>query len=183
MGKETTIDVLNGEKFVIEHDLLYRQSKEDGTQLVVPKRYHNHVLQLGHSIVWSGHLGFMKTLRRIAKRFFWPGMFNEVKEYCKKCADCQLAATRTPAVAPLGSIPAVSTPFDRIGVDVVGPVVKSQKGNRFILVICDYAIRYLEAYPLKEVTAKQVANALLHFFSHIGIPSQVLTDQGTNFIP
>lgn len=56
-------------------------------------------------------------------------MFNEVKEYCKKCADCRLTANGTPAVAPLVPIPAVSTPFERIAVDVVGLVVKSQKGN------------------------------------------------------
>ncbi len=69
VGKETAIDLLNGERFLIENDLLYRQSKEDGTQLVVPEKYCNEVLQLGRSIAWSGHLGFMKTLR-IAKRFF-----------------------------------------------------------------------------------------------------------------
>lgn len=59
---------------------------------------------------------------------------------------------------------------------------KGQKSNRFILVICDYATRYPEAYPLREFTAKQVANVLLHFFSHVGIPKEVLTDQGTNFM-
>lgn len=73
-------------------------------------------------------------------------------------------------------------PFERIGVDVVGPLERSQSGNRFILVICDYATRYPEAYPLKEITAKQVAIALLRLFSQVGIPKEFLTDQGPNFM-
>ncbi len=109
-------------------------------------------------------------------------MYSEVKEYCRTCPECQLAAGKAPAIAPLVSVPAVGTPFEKIAVDVIGPLQKTQKGNRFILVICDYATRYPEAYPLREVTAKQVSNALLNFFSHVGIPKEVLTDQGMNFM-
>ncbi len=167
---------------MVDNDLLYRQTKEEGKQLLVPKEYRKRVLEEGHSIPWAGHLGFMKTLVRISKRFYWPGMYSEVKNYCKSCPECQLIKGRAPAIAPLVPIPAVETPFERNGVDMVGPLDRSQKGNRFILVICDYATRYPEAYPLREVTAKQIATAMLHFFSHVGIHREVLTDQGPNFM-
>ncbi len=41
---------LLGKTFVVENGLLYRQSKEDGLQLVVPKAYRKEVLEPGHSI-------------------------------------------------------------------------------------------------------------------------------------
>ncbi|KAG1955346.1 gag-pol fusion protein [Pimephales promelas] len=182
VSKDATVSSLYGETFMVEQGLLYRQSEKEGSQLVVPKSQHRKVLELSHSIPWSGHMGFMKTLRRVSKRFYWPGMYTEVKEYCKTCPECQLAVGRAPAKAPLVPIPAVDAPFERIGVDIVGPVERSQKGNRFILVVCDYATRYPEAYPLRDVTAKQIAAALLNFFSHVGIPKVVLTDQGPNFM-
>lgn len=72
------------------------------------------------------------------------------------------------APVPLAPLQVISTPFRYIGVDIVGPVEKSQAGNKFILVICDYAARYLEAIPLREVTAKQVATGMLKFFSGSG---------------
>lgn len=150
----------------MKRNLLYRQSKEDDTQVVIPKQYRKQILELGHSVLWSGHMGFMKTLMRIVKRFYWPGLYSEVKIFCKTCQECQTTDGKSPSIATLVPIPAVSTPFERIGVDVVGPLQKSQKGNRFILVICDFATRYPEAYPLREVTVKQVANALLPF-SHM----------------
>lgn len=182
VSEDATVSSLYGETFRLKQGLLYRQSEEEGLQLVVPKAQRRKVLELSHSIPWSGHMGFMKTLMRVSKRFYWPGMYTEVKEYCKTCPECQLAVGRTPAKAPLIPIPVVDTPFERIGVDIVGPVERSQKGNRFILVVCDYATRYPEAYPLRDVTAKQIAAALLNFFSHVGIPKEVLTDQGPNFM-
>lgn len=48
--------------------------------------------------------------------------------------------------------------------------------------ICHYATIYPEAFPLREVTAKQIATAMLRLFSQLGIPREVLTDQGPNFM-
>ncbi|XP_039525008.1 uncharacterized protein LOC120477466 [Pimephales promelas] len=179
---QNKVDVSLDERFILDNGLLYRESKEDGMQLVVPQTQRREVLELGHSIPWAGHLGFMKTLMRIAKRFYWPRMYSDVKEFCKTCPECQLAVGHTPAHAPLIPLPVVDVPFERIGVDIVGPLERSQAGNRFILVICDYATRYPEAYPLREVTAKQISTALLRLFSQVGIPREVLTDQGPNFM-
>uniref|UniRef100_A0A674PL68 Integrase catalytic domain-containing protein n=1 Tax=Takifugu rubripes TaxID=31033 RepID=A0A674PL68_TAKRU len=109
-------------------------------------------------------------------------MFVQIKEYCGSCPQCQLAGAKGLARAPLVPLPVVDTPFERIGVDVVGPLERSRSGNRFILVVCDYATRYPEAFPLKVVTAKQVASCLLQLFSRVGIPREVLTDQGPNFM-
>ena len=48
--------------------------------------------------------------------------------------------------------------------------------------LCDYATRYPEAFPLKNIKARQVANCLVQLFSRVGVPREVLTDQGTNFL-
>ena len=65
--------------------------------------------------------------------------------------------------------------------DIVGPLPKSRSGKRYILVICDYATRYLEAIALKDITAETVAEELISVFARVGIPEEILTDQGTNF--
>lgn len=65
--------------------------------------------------------------------------------------------------------------------DIVGPLAKTKKGNRFILTIVDDATRYPEAFALKSCDAESVANALIELFSRVGIPKVILTDQGTNF--
>lgn len=147
------VPALGKEGYILQNNLLYRQS-EEGLQLVVPQKFRKEVLELGHTIPWAGHLAYMKTLPRIGKRFYWPGLFGEVKSFCKSCPQCQLSGGKGLAHAPLIPLPVVDTPFQRIGIDIVGPLERSKSGNRFILVICDYATRYPEAFPIREVTTK-----------------------------
>lgn len=77
-------------------------------------------------------------------------------------------------------MPIIDTPFSRIAMDVVGPLERSNAGHKYILVICDYATRYPEAFPLKIKTC-QIVNCLIQMFSRVGIPKEIITDQGTNF--
>ena len=65
--------------------------------------------------------------------------------------------------------------------DVVGPWPKTRKENQYLLVLCDYATRYPEAFPLLTFTSPVVAEKLIEMFAHYGIPKEILTDQGTNF--
>ena len=65
--------------------------------------------------------------------------------------------------------------------DIVGPFPKSQAGHRYILVICDYATRYPEVVALHSIYAEHMAEELKKVFARVGIPQEVLTDQGNNF--
>lgn len=60
-----------------------------------------------------------------------------------------------------------------------GPLVKISGGHQYILVICDYATQFPEAFPLHTITAPTVW-ALVQLFSSVGIPDDILTDQRTN---
>jgi len=76
----------------------------------------------------------------------------------------------------------MSVPFDHAAMDIVGPLPRSRSGNRYILVLCDYGTRYPEAVPLRNIDAEPVAEELVKVFARMGIPSEILTDQGTNFM-
>uniref|UniRef100_A0A3Q3BI90 Gypsy retrotransposon integrase-like protein 1 n=1 Tax=Kryptolebias marmoratus TaxID=37003 RepID=A0A3Q3BI90_KRYMA len=169
------------EVFIVKNERLYRRSR-GGDQLVVPKSLRPIVLQLAHSVPWAGHLGYVKTFSRMSNRFFWPQQFSDTVQYCKSCPQCQLTAPcKKGDRAPLIPMPVIDTPFSRIAMDVVGPLEKSSSGHKYILVVCDYATRYPEAFPLRRVKARQIANCLIQMFSRVGIPREILTDQGSNF--
>ena len=46
----------------------------------------------------------------------------------------------------------------------------------------DYATRYPEAVSLKNIETETVAEALLDMYSRLGIPEEVLSDLGTQFV-
>lgn len=73
--------------------------------------------------------------------------------------------------SPLGGhfglvpLPVISTPWDRVAFNVVGPLPKSRKGYRYILTSMDYASRYPEAIPLKRIDAVTVAEAMVQTYT------------------
>ncbi len=162
--------------FLRDQVLYYKANPDDRERLVVPKGLRKQVLELGHNIPWAGHLGAKKTLDRVASRFYWPGLSKEVLGYCESCSVCQLAGEKRVPKFPLQPLPIIEVPFSRIAMDIVGPLQRTQSGYLYILVVCDYSTRYPEAFPLRDVTAKQIAYALLQLFSRVSIPSEILTD-------
>ena len=78
-------------------------------------------------------------------------------------------------------LPVIAEPFKRVAMDIVGPLQRSRSGNRYVLVMCDYATRYPEAVPMKTIDAECIAEELVKIFSSVGIPEEILTDQGSNF--
>ncbi|XP_042071507.1 uncharacterized protein LOC121812727 [Haplochromis burtoni] len=178
--KEPGVEQVNSE-YILQNDILYRQ-QGSVLQLVVPQKVRNAILTLGHSIPWAGHLGKHKTTARIKHNFYWPGLSKDVAQFCKSCPQCQITSAKIPHRAPLQPLPVIGTPFERLGMDIVGPVERSKAGNRYMLVVTDYATKYPEVFPLKSIKAKPIAFCLVQFFARVGFPREILTDQGTNFM-
>ncbi|KAI2645182.1 Retrovirus-related Pol polyprotein [Labeo rohita] len=130
----------------------------------------------------AGHLGAQNTVQRIWDRFHWPGLEAEVKRSFQACPVCQRTSPRKPPPSPLIPLPIIGVPFERIGMDIVGPLPRSGRGHEHILVIVDYATRYPEAVPLRRATSKAIARELFLLSSRVGLPSEILTDQGTPFM-
>ena len=151
-------------------------------QLLIPMQCRQKVLQLAHSIPLSGHMGRDRTLQRIQQRFYWPSLFQDVDAYCRTCPECQRVGIPRQQRVPLVPLPIMKEPFERIAIDMVGPLPRSRKGYQYVLVICDYATRYPETVPLRTTDAHKVAEELIVFFSRMGIPREILSDQGTNFM-
>ena len=65
--------------------------------------------------------------------------------------------------------------------DIEGPLLRSRSGNKYLLVLCDYATRYPEVVPQKSIDAESIAEELIKVFAQVGVPREIVTDQGSNF--
>ena len=153
------------------------------TQLVVPKKFREVVMKLAHESIMSGHLATSRTISRVLSEFYWPGVQSDIKRFCRSCDICQRTVYKGKVTKyPLQKMPLIDEPFKRVAVDIVGPIHPvTDKGNRYILTLVDYATRYPEAIPLKTIETERVAEALLDIFSRVGIPQEMLSDMGTQF--
>ena len=171
---------------VIKNKLLYKVYKvkeEDVYQLVLPKSVRGTVLKLAHEGVFGGHLGIAKTLGKIQQHFTWPGMVAEITRFCQSCNICQRTMPKGKiGKVPLMEMPLIDTPFQRVAVDLIGPIEpRSNAGKRYILTLVDYTTRYPEAIALSNIDTVCVAEAMIEIFSRVGIPKEIVTDRGSQF--
>ncbi len=153
-------------------------------QVCVPKSLRDKVLKIAHDSLMAGHLGIKKTYDKVLFNFWWPGLNADVTRYCRSCDICQktFPKGKTQKI-PIGKMPIIDTPFARVAVDLIGPInPPSERKHRFILTMVDYASRYPEAVPLKRITTESVAEALLEMFSRVGVPREILSDMGKQFV-
>ena len=132
---KTIKDLENKQEFIKRGGLLYhqwrpkRQSGEPIEQLVLPTSCRRTILELAHRIPFAGHMGRDKTARRIQQRFYWPTLFKDVADYCRRCPVCQKVGTQGQRKVPLVPLPIMQEPFERIAMDIVGPLPRSRKGH------------------------------------------------------
>ena len=132
----------------------------------------------------AGHLGVRKTHDRILNHFWWPTLRKDVAEYCRSCHTCQVVGKPNQKIptAPLKPIPAFDEPFSRVIVDCVGPLPKTKAGNQYLLTIMCASTRFPEAIPLRNIKAPTIVKALTKFFTLVGLPKSIQSDQGSNFM-
>lgn len=133
---------------------------------------------MAHQDPVAAHLGKKKTEMKLRQHFYWPSLGPDVREMCTTCPECQKGAKKNRKRAPLQPFPIIDEPFRRIAIDIVGPLKRTNHGNKFILTMIDYATKYPKAVPLRKTDAKTVADALCQ----VGIPEEILSDQGSNFV-
>ena len=153
-------------------------------QIVVPKSYRHEILSIAHESPMSGHLGINKTYHKIINHFYWPGLKSDVSKYCKTCHTCQMVGkpNQTIPKAQLQPIPTFDEPFSRILIDCVGPLPRTKSGNEYLLTIMCTSTRFPEAIPLRNIKTKSIVKALIKFFTFVGLPKSVQSDQGSNFM-
>ena len=66
--------------------------------------------------------------------------------------------------------------------DLVGPLKKTFKNNQYILTMTCYFSKWVEAFPLPDKTALNVAQAVYTCYCRHGSPNNIITDQGREFV-
>ena len=85
-------------------------------QIVLPQAYQQSVLEFAHDNPLAGHRGIQLTQEKLLRHFWWPGIIDNVKEYCRTCHVCQKVGKpgQHPVPALLQPVPAIGQAFDHI---------------------------------------------------------------------
>jgi hypothetical protein len=126
----------------------------------------------------SSHTLVSKAFRH---DFYWPTALQDAAEMVKFCKACQFHVKQihTPAQA-LQMIPP-SWPFAVCGVDILGRFPRAVGGYRFLFVAIDKFTKWPEATPVVNITQGAAVAFLRWIVYRFGVPSRIITDNGTQF--
>ena len=168
---------------VDQYGFLVRKYSFGGTlQPVVLQRLRAKILYLAHHPRLAGHPGGTRMYYTLRREFYWPHMANDAFRTVRNCASC--AATRGNLVRlpkDLKLFPSAE-PLDLFSMDLLGPLSKTARGNRHVLVMTDWFTKLTYIIPLRTTTSSVVGNAFLdnRVYAH-GARRYVLTDNGPQF--
>src|SRR5258705_7462472 len=172
--------------YILIDEVIYRRNTS-GTGRIdlicIPKALQTEILWENHDDPLGGHLGFTKTYNKIKSRYYWLGMLKILENYVRTCPDCQ--GRKQPKMLPAGllqSIP-IGEPWDRVGIDLLGPFPRSKAGNNMIVAATDYATRMVITKAMPNGTAPEVAHFIVEdIICKFGSPRELLSDQGKVFL-
>ena len=109
-------------------------------------------------------------------------MLKDATELVKKCKVCQEhAQTSHLPSEPLTSITS-PWPFQKWGLDILGPLPIGKSQCKFIMVGVDYFTKWAEAEPLATITEQKVCNIVwCSIICRFGIPKALVSDNGKQF--
>ena len=167
-----------GCKTVLDNDLVYYYPDKSEPMLWwVPESLVQEILSAYHDCL--GHMSGRKVKKQIESKYFWPTLGQDVMKFCKECHSCQINKnTVAKTKPPLHSLSLVG-PFERIVMDSVGPITKTDRGNAHILVFCDWYTKWTVVVPVPDITAETIATAFVEKIVCVfGAPRDLLSDKG-----
>lgn len=178
------LDLLRQWERIVEHDsVLHRRvcrsdGGEDILQVLLPATLRDEVLQQLHQ--GHGHQGVERTTELIRARCYWPRMYEDIKEWCRRCERCTLTRSDSSGKAPMGHLVAAK-PNQVLAIDFT-VLEMARDGKEHVLVMTDVFSKFTQAVPTSDQRAPTVAGILVReWFYKFGIPARIHSDQGRNF--
>ena len=155
------------EEIVVEGDCILW-----GTRVIVPEKLRQQILSELH----RGHPGVVRMKALARSHVWWPNLDRDVEECAKLCTPCQ-ANKHSPPKAPLHPWAWPSAPWQRVHIDFAGPV-----RGQMLLILTDAYSKWPEVYVVSSTTASMTITKLRETFARFGLPEQVVSDNGPQFV-
>jgi hypothetical protein len=149
---------------------------------VIPPPYRNPILRAFHDHPLGGHFGIKRTYRKVAARYYWRTLLDDVTKFVKECIACQaVKANRLKDKTPRGQIAPPTYPFELVALDFIGPLPRHEDFE-YVLVMVDHFSGWCIAVPIIAQTGAIAAKCVLErLICQFGVPRRLLTDRGAQF--
>ena len=179
------VEVL-AEKYIMLDSLLFKLTTIPGketTLLAIPEICADKIITLYHSNLFAGHQGVIKMYLTISDRFYIPNLMHYLRSYIKGCHTCQLnRKDKLPERQFQLRINLNYRPLSRLSINLK-VMLKSYKGDRYILCVIDEVTNYIITAPIKHAKSEKTGEILINsVFSKYCVPVYIIMDLDSVFM-
>lgn len=150
---------------------------------VIKEEEINKLVNEYHSFKIGGHVGINKMEKRLKQFYIFKNMKRKIENVIKRCEICQKNKYGKQTKMPMEITSTAKKPFERIALDIVGPLPETENGNKYLLTYQDDLTKYVEAIPMENQEAETITyNFVTHILLRHSSPETILTDNGSNFV-
>lgn len=143
----------------------------------LPTHLRQLALEMSHDHPTSAHAGFFKTLKRVLSNFVWLGMRADVARHVCCCQVCQRTKARRQKPRGLMSSQWATAPMEELSVDIIGPLPFTPRRNKYLLVIIDKFTKFIELFPLRTATRKNITDCMVQVFCRHCTPLSISSER------
>ncbi|MCO5588774.1 hypothetical protein L7F22_042733 [Adiantum nelumboides] len=129
---------------------LYQKGKDLVCRRVPSTNEIPKILKGLHEEACGGHFSHELTLKKVLLAgYVWPSMHADVQHWCRSCHNCQVNGNKRLLYGPRQAVIA-NGPFEKWGIDAMGPLPRTANGKLYILVAIDYMTRRCEVLKISH---------------------------------
>jgi len=139
------------------------------------------ILKTCHDGPCGGHFAVKRTTFKVLQvGYYWPTLHQDMKIYTSQCYWCQSMGKPTPKDEMPLQPQVTFEPFDKWGMDFIGPIDLPSKQKWYVIVCTGYLTKWAKTKEIKEAKEEKVAEFLReNAFYKFGYPRELVTDQGS----
>ncbi|XP_057518009.1 uncharacterized protein LOC130798929 [Amaranthus tricolor] len=170
--------------FELHEGTLYKKSYTHPLLKCVSPEEGNYILREIHEGGCGIHQGVRTVIGKILRSgYYWPSLREDAETLVKRCPECQYHSKIERKPSNYLSIMQAVLPFDKWGMNLLGPFPPAKGQRKFIIVAIDYFTKYVEAEPLSSVTDNQVYQFIWrNIITRYDIPRVIITNNGRQFV-
>ena len=154
----------------------------ENVQIVLPDTPRPRMIDLAHHTVLSGHPGQTRMHRHIRETYYWPQISADMYNTIRNCTTCAKNRVKLRKRTHSLRIFSATRPLESLAIDIVGPLTKTKKGHKFLLVTSDRFSKLTEVVPIRRIEACTVAVAFVEaWVFKYGPPKTLISDNGKQF--
>ena len=143
-----------------------------GGRVIIPSSLQTTVLAELH----KEHIGISRMKALARSHVWWTGMDKDIENTAKACESCQ-SVKQAPSRAPLHPWIWPGQPWQRLHIDFAGPFMEKS-----FLIVVDAHSKWADVVEMSSTTTARTITALRRLFANHGIPEQIVSDNGPQFI-